>query len=93
MKRAHSDQQSHSYITDMNGGGIELVVPQINVDNISIGSRRESLTSKETPVKFKKQPQDIANEIDRKCRIIFPLSFLIINIIYWTILALLSYYY
>nr|WMV64455.1 cys-loop ligand-gated ion channel subunit [Pardosa pseudoannulata] len=37
---------------------------------------------------FKMTPQDIANSIDRKCRYIFPVGFLIFNIIYWSVLWL-----
>ena len=80
----------------MNEGGIELVVPRISIDDASDDSRRGSANISRTvsmrSVKFEKQPQDIANEIDRKCRFIFPISFLVINLIYWTILALMSYY-
>ena len=76
----------------MEGGGIELVVPRISIDNISVDSRRESRPMSVRSVKFEKQPQDIANEIDRKCRVVFPVSFLVINLIYWTILALMSFY-
>ncbi|XP_067132640.1 glycine receptor subunit alpha-2-like [Centruroides vittatus] len=34
----------------------------------------------------KLRPQDIANGIDRKCRIIFPVGFLMFNVVYWTVL-------
>lgn len=37
---------------------------------------------------FKMTPQDIANSIDRKCRYIFPVGFLIFNVIYWSVLWL-----
>ncbi|CAG2179064.1 unnamed protein product, partial [Oppiella nova] len=68
-------------------GGIELIVPELKLDDISIPSTRPSIISNSKPNTcspvFKAKPQDIANEIDRKCRLIFPISFLIINIIYW----------
>lgn len=34
----------------------------------------------------KLRPQDVANGIDRKCRIIFPVGFIMFNIVYWTVL-------
>ncbi|XP_055945586.1 gamma-aminobutyric acid receptor subunit beta-2-like isoform X1 [Argiope bruennichi] len=37
---------------------------------------------------FKMTPQDIANSIDRKCRVIFPAGFIVFNIIYWLVLFL-----
>lgn len=83
-------------IKDMSDGGIELIVPNINKDNVSNISRADSapvFCSIPMPsFKIRKEPQDIANEIDRKSRIAFPISFLIVNIIYWTTLALLSHY-
>lgn len=35
--------------------------------------------------------KDIANSIDRKCRTIFPLAFLVFNVIYWSILLLINW--
>jgi len=96
LRRSISGEINSSYIKDMSDGGIELIVPNINKDNVSNISRADSapvFCSIPMPsFKITKEPQDIANEIDRKSRIIFPISFLIVNIIYWTTLALLSYY-
>jgi hypothetical protein len=96
LRRSTSGEINCSYIKDMSDGGIELIVPNISKDNVSNISRADSapvFCSIPMPsFKIAKEPQDIANEIDRKSRIIFPISFLIVNIIYWTTLALLSHY-
>jgi hypothetical protein len=96
LKRSNSGEIKTSYIKDMSDGGIELIVPNINSDNVSKISRSDSVPvfcSLPMPsFKIAKEPQDIANEIDRKCRSIFPISFILVIIIYWTTLAMSSNY-
>jgi len=36
---------------------------------------------------LKKTPVEIAESIDRKCRIIFPVMFAVFNLIYWLIIV------
>jgi hypothetical protein len=56
----------------------------------TVKPRRMSTTSQQIINEnyFKLTPQEFANEIDQKCRRIFPLLFLIFNVIYWTILQI-----
>ncbi|XP_054159988.1 glycine receptor subunit alpha-2-like [Oppia nitens] len=69
--------------------------PTLSLKNFKLGSN--GLTPPETPnpdltggsgnafeFPLKKTPVEIAESIDRKCRIIFPAVFLIFNLIYWT---------
>ena len=79
-------QRSGSKTGDCDGD-IELIVPNIRTDNGSIidCNRETGNTGKRG-----KSCQEMANEIDRKCRYIFPISFLITNLIYWTTIALMS---
>ncbi len=56
----------------------------------TVKPRRMSTTSQQiiNENHFKLTPQEFANEIDQKCRRIFPLLFLTFNLIYWTILQI-----
>lgn len=56
----------------------------------TVKPRRMSTTSQQIINEnyFKLTPQEFANEIDQKCRRIFPLLFLTFNLIYWTILQI-----
>ena len=85
-----SRDDSKPYLKSTGAGGIELVVPSMNRD-LEAGpecNRGVSVRS----VKFEVDEIDIANEIDHKCRYIFPISFVVINLIYWITLSMMSYY-
>ena len=74
-------------------GDLERADPERADSGLS--SRRNSLTDETIRVNCLvpiviKRPEDIANQIDRRCRVLFPISFLITNVIYWTTLGVLS---
>ncbi len=54
----------------------------------TVNPRRMSVVSQQMINEnyFKLTPQEFANKIDQKCRLIFPLLFMIFNLLYWTIL-------
>jgi hypothetical protein len=66
----------------------EPVDPMKRRRSSTVKPRRMSTVSQQTINEntFKLTPQEFANEIDQKCRRIFPLLFLTFNLLYWTIL-------
>ncbi|CAG2176236.1 unnamed protein product, partial [Oppiella nova] len=54
----------------------------------SVRSRTQSSVQILDSICYKLTPQELANEVDCKCRRIFPLSFLLFNLVYWTILQI-----
>ena len=62
-------------------------MPHIKEEPSGRNTRKASMFSTTTLVTdFKLTPEELANEIDRRCRRYFPLAFLVFNFFYWIIL-------
>ncbi|CAG2103844.1 unnamed protein product [Medioppia subpectinata] len=58
------------------------------VRKISLRPRTQSAVQIVDSVCYKLSPQELANEIDCKCRRVFPICFVLFNLLYWTILQI-----
>ncbi|XP_076258924.1 pH-sensitive chloride channel 2-like isoform X2 [Rhynchophorus ferrugineus] len=76
-----------SYLT-VHGSTNSLNVPSIS---IPMGQNTDEVPPSPTPSQqwAEMSPRDVANWIDRKARIFFPLTFLIYNVLYWGFVYLL----